>query len=47
MGIEEFGVVGTFLEPDEGGENRGELLNLCAEDGNALVIGNGFLFTLR
>ena len=44
MGIEEFGVEGTFLEPDEGGENRGELLNLCAEDGNALVIGNGFLF---
>ena len=44
MGIDEFGVEGTFLEPDEGGENRGELLNLCAEDGNDLIIGNGFLF---
>ena len=35
---------GTFLEPDGGGENRGELLELCAEAGNDLIIGNGFLF---
>ena len=38
-----FNVEGTFLEPDEGGENRGELLELCAEAGNDLIIGNGFL----
>ena len=42
--IEDFGMVGTFLEPDGGGENRGELLELCAEAGNDLIVGNGFLF---
>ena len=42
--IADFGIEGTFLEPDEGGENRGELLDLCAEDGNDLIVGNGFLF---
>jgi len=42
--LADFNVEGTFLEPDEGGENRGELLDLCAADGNDLVIGNGFLF---
>lgn len=33
------------LEPDEGGENREELLRLLAEDGFELVLGVGFLFT--
>ena len=42
--IADFGMEGTFLEPDGGGENRGELLELCAEAGNDLIIGNGFLF---
>ena len=42
--IADFGMVGTFLEPDGGGENRGELLELCAEAGNDLIVGNGFLF---
>ena len=42
--IADFGMEGAFLEPDGGGENRGELLELCAEAGNDLIIGNGFLF---
>ena len=42
--VADFGMSGTFLEPDGGGENRGELLELCAEAGNDLIIGNGFLF---
>ena len=42
--VADFGMNGTFLEPDGGGENRGELLELCAEAGNDLIIGNGFLF---
>ena len=42
--IADFGMEGTFLEPEGGGENRGELLELCAEAGNDLIVGNGFLF---
>ncbi len=42
--VADFGMKGTFLEPEGGGENRGELLELCAEAGNDLIIGNGFLF---
>jgi len=42
--IEELGIEADELEPDEGGENREELLRLLAEDGNDLVIGVGFLY---
>ncbi|MEL7209924.1 MAG: BMP family ABC transporter substrate-binding protein, partial [Actinomycetota bacterium] len=42
---EELNVEITELEPDEGGENREELLRLLAEEGNQLVIGVGFLYT--
>jgi basic membrane protein A len=42
---EELGVEVTELEPDEGGENREELLRLLAEEGNDLVIGVGFLYS--
>ena len=42
---EELGIEVTELEPDEGGENREELLRLLAEEGNDLVIGVGFLYT--
>lgn len=44
MAVEDFGVEPTELEPDEGGENREELLRLLAEEGNELVFGVGFLF---
>jgi basic membrane protein A len=43
--VEELGIEATELEPDEGGENREELLRLLAEEGNDLVIGVGFLYT--
>lgn len=43
--IEELGAEGQDLEPDEGGENRGELLQLLAEEGRELIFGIGFLFT--
>jgi basic membrane protein A and related proteins len=33
------------LEPDEGGENREELMRLLADQGNELIFGVGFLFT--
>ncbi len=42
--IEELGITASELEPTSGGENRGELLNLAAEDGAQLVFGVGFLF---
>jgi basic membrane protein A len=42
---DELGVEATELEPDEGGENREELLRLLAEQGEGLVIGVGFLYT--
>ena len=41
---EEFGVKVEDLEPSAGGENRGELLRLLADDGYDLVIGVGFAF---
>ncbi|HEV7720101.1 MAG TPA: BMP family ABC transporter substrate-binding protein [Iamia sp.] len=41
---EDFGVEVTYLEPNEDGSNRGDLLRQLAEDGNDLVIGVGFLF---
>lgn len=42
---DELGIEVTELAPDEGGENREELLRLLAEEGNDLVIGVGFLYT--
>ena len=43
--IEEFGLEDTQeLTPDEGGENREELLRLLAEEGTELVFAVGFLF---
>jgi len=41
---EDFGVEVTYLEPNEDGSNRGDLLRQLAEDGYDLVIGVGFLF---
>lgn len=40
----DLGVEATELEPDEGGENREELMRLLADDGNQLIFGIGFLF---
>ena len=42
---EEFGVEAEELEPDEGGENREELMRLLADEGTNLIFGVGFLFT--
>lgn len=42
--IMELGVDGIDLEPNEGGENRPELLSLLADQGKDLIIGVGFLF---
>ena len=41
---EELGIEAEELEPDEGGENREELMRLLAEDGAGLIFGIGFLF---
>lgn len=41
---EEFGFEAKELEPDEGGENREELLRLLSEEQYDLVFGVGFLF---
>ncbi|MGH3441952.1 MAG: BMP family lipoprotein [Nitriliruptorales bacterium] len=41
----EFNIETLDLEPDAGGENREELLQLLAEDGFELVFAVGFLFT--
>ena len=41
---EDFGVEAKELEPDEGGENREELLRLLSEEQYDLVFGVGFLF---
>jgi basic membrane protein A len=41
---DELGVEASELEPDEGGENREELMRLLADDGNELIFGIGFLF---
>ncbi len=40
----DFGVETQFLEPNEDGSNRGDLLRQLAEDDYDLVIGVGFLF---
>jgi basic membrane protein A len=40
----EFGVEAKELEPDEGGENREELMRLLADQGSQLIFGIGFLF---
>jgi basic membrane protein A len=42
--VSEFGIQTEELEPDEGGTNRAELLNLLASEGADVVIGVGFLF---
>jgi basic membrane protein A len=42
--VEEFGIEAEELEPNEGGENREELMRLLADDGTDLVFGIGFLF---
>jgi len=42
--VEEFGVQVQELEPNQGGTNRAELLELLASQGTNLVIGVGFLF---
>jgi len=42
--VAEFGVTAEELEPDEGGTNRAELLELLASQGTDLIIGVGFLF---
>ena len=41
---DEFGIEVKELEPDEGGENREELLRLLSEEQYDLVFGVGFLF---
>lgn len=41
---EDFGVDVTYLEPNEDGSNRGDLLRQLAEEDYDLVIGVGFLF---
>jgi basic membrane protein A len=40
----DLGVTAEELEPDEGGENREELMRLLADNGNELIFGIGFLF---
>lgn len=42
---EDFGIEAEELEPDEGGENREELMRVLAEEGTSLIFGVGFLFT--
>lgn len=42
--IAELGVDAVDLEPNDGGENRPELLTLLADQGKDLIIGVGFLF---
>lgn len=42
--IADFGVEVIELEPNEGGDNRIELLDLASSQGSDLVIGVGFLF---
>jgi basic membrane protein A len=41
---DELGVEAEELEPDEGGENREELMRLLADNGSQLIFGIGFLF---
>jgi len=41
---QEFGVQVQELEPNQGGTNRAELLDLLASEGTNLIVGVGFLF---
>ena len=43
--VEEFGIEAEELEPDEGGENRQELLQLLCDNQTDLIIGVGFLYS--
>ncbi len=43
--VEEFGISAEELEPDEGGENRQELLQLLCDNQTNLIIGVGFLYS--
>lgn len=43
--VEEFGITAEELEPDEGGENRQELLQLLCDNQTNLIIGVGFLYS--
>ena len=47
MATEDFGLDPEELEPDEGGENREELLRLLGDQGTQLVFGVGFPSTRR
>jgi len=40
----DFGITTKELEPDQGGENREELMRLLADQGSELIFGIGFLF---
>jgi basic membrane protein A len=42
--VQEFGVQAQELEPNQGGTNRAELLDLLASQGTNVIIGVGFLF---
>ncbi|MGZ8620626.1 MAG: BMP family lipoprotein, partial [Actinomycetota bacterium] len=42
--VQEFGVQVQELEPNQGGTNRAELLDLLASQGTNLIVGVGFLF---
>ncbi len=42
--VQEFGVQAQELEPNQGGTNRAELLDLLASQGTDVIIGVGFLF---
>ena len=42
---EEFGIETEELEPDEGGENRQELLQLLCDNGTDLIFAVGFLYS--
>ena len=43
--VEEFGIEAEELEPDEGGENRQELLQLLCDNGTDLIFAVGFLYS--
>ena len=45
QGAEEFGIETEELEPDEGGENRQELLQLLCDNGTDLIFAVGFLYS--
>jgi basic membrane protein A len=43
--VDEYGIEVEELEPDEGGENRQELLQLLCDNGTDLIIAVGFLYS--